>query len=306
MAGDWIKWTCGLPDKPEVIRMAARLKVAREIVVCRLLKFWEWCDANIPDDAIQDSGSAFVDLSPERGDNVAFVDALVGTPGFADSLAAVDWIRFRDGRVELPNFGRHNGETAKTRARNAKNQKRKRQRGADEPPPKEVNRDPPESPKKSPLSGDKTMTRGEERRDRKKKPTASSSGEPDDHPHKLLFGAVAEVCGVVPDSERPRKLIGMVASELLAADPPYTPAEVRDFGARFAVLCSWAANSDPPRARPTPNELAKWIHKVRATADPIAPPKARTKAERDAEYFGRQAAQAHAAMNSETQTGDDW
>jgi hypothetical protein len=108
MAGDWIKWTCGLPDKPEVIRMAARLKVAREIVVCRLLKFWEWCDANIPDDAIQDSGSAFVDLSPERGDNVAFVDDLVGSPtrlppsiGF-DSETVVSSCRTSEGITGKP------------------------------------------------------------------------------------------------------------------------------------------------------------------------------------------------------------
>ena len=178
MAGDWIKWTCGLIDKPEVVRLAARLKLAREVAVCRLMKFWEWCDANIASSAIHESGSAFVDLSPERGDNVAFVDALVGTPGFADSLAAVDWIRFRDGRVELPNFGRHNGETAKTRARNSKNQKKKRQADGEEPPPKEGKRGGTVSPKMSPPRGDKTVTRGEERRDKEESTTLSGATPP--------------------------------------------------------------------------------------------------------------------------------
>lgn len=178
MAGDWIKWEHGLIDKPEVIRMSATLSLGREIVVCRLMKFWEWCDANIPDNAIQESGSAFVSLSPRDGDNVAFIDALVGTPKFADSLAAVDWIRFRDGRIELPNFGRHNGETAKTRARNAKNQKKKRSKPEMETPPKTKPHKTPSHrtvTEKSPGGGDKTVTRGEESREEKEEEKTSAA-----------------------------------------------------------------------------------------------------------------------------------
>jgi hypothetical protein len=177
MAGDWIKWSKGLPNKPEVVRLAGALGLSRAEVVVRLMAFWEWCDDNIPEDAICDNGSAFVTLSPHDGDNVAFVDALVGTPKFADSLALVNWIRFRDGRVELPNFGRHNGETAKTRARNAKNQKRKRQQGGEAPPIPPPS--PPNvSPQMSPPRGDKSVTRGEERREENTPPTpADAAGD---------------------------------------------------------------------------------------------------------------------------------
>lgn len=182
MAGDWIKWSKGLIDKPEVIRIAGMLGASREVVVCRLMKFWEWCDANIPDADIRENGSAFVTMSPRDGDNVAFVDALVWTPGFADSLAAVDWLRCRDGRLELPNFGRHNGETAKTRARNAKNQKRKRQEGGGEPAIKTAPEGAPPSPQMSPRGGDKPVTRGEERREERQKtedpPTPRNGGTP--------------------------------------------------------------------------------------------------------------------------------
>lgn len=171
MAGDWIKWTKGLPDKPEVVRIAAALGLTREVAVCRLMRLWEWCDDNIADDAIRENGSAFVELSPSDGDNAAFVDALVGTPNFANSLALVGWIRFRSGRIELPNFGRHNGETAKTRARNAKNQKRKRQQpDAPSPPPVAPPvTGPPQQ--MSPSRGDIPVTRGEERREDKTPPT---------------------------------------------------------------------------------------------------------------------------------------
>jgi len=149
VAGDWIKWSVGLCRKPEVQRIAVSLGVSREVAVCRLMEFWEWCDANIPDSSVRDDGTAFVKLSPHDGDNLSFVDAIVCTPQFAASLSSVDWIRFRAGQIEIPNFGRHNGETAKTRARNAKNQDRKRQNKKD-------------VTKVSPTRGDKTVTRERE------------------------------------------------------------------------------------------------------------------------------------------------
>jgi len=154
VAGDWIKWTCGLTRKPEVVRMAAQLSLMREVVACRLMDFWEWCDSNIPDSAIRDDGTAFVKMSPHDGDNMAFVDALVCTPNFAVSLVSVDWIHFRHGHIEIPNFGRHNGQTAKTRARNAKNQHSRR----------EKQEDVSTVPKMSPRDGDKKVTREEKRR----------------------------------------------------------------------------------------------------------------------------------------------
>jgi len=137
--------------------MAALLHVSRREVAALCMEFWEWCDETIPDSAFNSVGSAFVTLSPRDSDNMAFVDAIVGTAKFADSLAAVEWIRFRDGRIELPGFALHNGETAKTRARNANNQKKKRD--ADKTPSE------PQKPKRvtttSPRDGDKKVTREE-------------------------------------------------------------------------------------------------------------------------------------------------
>ncbi len=195
MAGDWIKWAKGLPDKPEVIRLAGMLALTREVIVCRLMRFWEWCDDNIGEDAICENGSAFVDLSPRAGDNVAFIDALVWTPGFADSMASVNWLRCRDGRIELPNFGRHNGETAKTRARNAKNQKRKRQPTDDADKPPKAAKPPPvtnESPQMSPRAGDIPVTRerGEESLNTAPTERATTRPVPDSPHHRTLAAFV--------------------------------------------------------------------------------------------------------------------
>lgn len=162
MAGDWIKWVKGLPRKPEVVRLAGMLSLSRAEVVSRLMTFWEWCDDNIPDDAIRENGSAFVELSPHDGDNMAFVDDLVCTSQFANSLALVKWIHFRDGRIELPNFGRHNGETAKTRARNARNQKKKRDKSPDDSSKSVTTTQTVMSPPR----GDKSVTREREEENR--------------------------------------------------------------------------------------------------------------------------------------------
>jgi hypothetical protein len=308
MAGDWIKWTCGLLDKPEVIRMAVYLRTSREVVVCRLMKFWEWCDANIPDSSILDTGSAFVELSPDRGDNVAFVDALVGTPGFADSLAAVDWIRFRDGRVELPNFGRHNGETAKTRARNAKNQKKKRQRGGGVAHDPERLRPPPPPPETSPLSGDKTVTRGEERRE--EKPTASHTrprtprkAKPPNPDHQP---AVDGFCS---------RWLGAYGSKYVfnggkdADAVAWMLGQVPTLADLFAVFDRYLADRSEFVVKARHNLAVLRSQFVRWAVDELpaeakTPPAFKTKAQQQADYFGRQAAQAFAA--TPTPPGGDW
>lgn len=211
MAGDWIKWTHGLPDKPEVIRLSGLLNLPREVVVCRLMRFWEWCDENVPDTDIRTTGSAFVKMSPRRGDNVAFVDALVCTPNFADSLAVVGWIKFRDDLIELPNFGRHNGETAKTRARNAKNQKRKRKSDDTSdltPSPNDGDSCHRPSQQMSPSRGDIAVTRGEESisLNPKTPPPPAKPGGDGGGNFRTLPADDSQVDPGRPETARPRRL----------------------------------------------------------------------------------------------------
>lgn len=103
MAGDWIKFESTTPDKPEVVRIAAILGIDQDAVVGKLLRFWVWADQNSVD------GNGVTVTS-------AFLDRLTFCPGFASAMRDVSWLEGGDGNLSLPNFGLHNGKTAKERA----------------------------------------------------------------------------------------------------------------------------------------------------------------------------------------------
>lgn len=124
MAGDWLKWEKGLTDKVEVMQMASSLGVDRYSIAGRLMKVWEWADTVVGPDDVDADGHAYVTLTPSQ---FPFLDEIAGLPGFARSMADVGWLKDRNGRLVLPNFGRHNGETAKSRAQAQKRKQRQRQ-----------------------------------------------------------------------------------------------------------------------------------------------------------------------------------
>lgn len=103
MAGDWIKVEHTMPDKPEVVTLATILNIDQDAVAGKLLRLWIWADANSV------SGN---DLSVTS----SFLDRLTLCPGFAAGLVKVGWLSGRDGRLMIPNFDRHNGQTSKNRA----------------------------------------------------------------------------------------------------------------------------------------------------------------------------------------------
>lgn len=103
MAGDWIKLETTTPDKPEVVAMADKLNLDQDAVVGKLVRLWIWADANSLD------GHALSVTDP-------FLDRLTYCPGFAAALRRVGWLSGRDGRLTIPNFDRHNGKPAKSRA----------------------------------------------------------------------------------------------------------------------------------------------------------------------------------------------
>ena len=153
MAGDWLKWTKGLSRKREVAIIAAALKVDRFSVAARLMEFWEWCDENVQEKDVSSMGSAVINLSQEKCDNIALIDSIVGLQGFAVAMSDAGWLAIRTSSIEVPNFVRHNGETAKTRAKNALRQQTHRKQGVT---------------KVSQKKCDKTVTREEKRREEKK------------------------------------------------------------------------------------------------------------------------------------------
>ena len=119
MAGDWIKLECATPDKPEVYRMADSLGIAPEHVVGCLIALWVWADQQTTD------GNAV-------GVTQSLVDRKSGVTGFADAMKSVGWLAETDEGLTFPNFDRHNGKTAKTRALTSKRVAKHKRKGNDE------------------------------------------------------------------------------------------------------------------------------------------------------------------------------
>lgn len=113
MAGDWIKMRTDLAEDPSVISMAVRLNVNEFCVVGRLHAFWSWLDRQSRD------GHA-------TGVTHSWLDRYVQCPGFAEAMVAAGWLTIGNDGMSIPNFERHNGETAKTRALTTNRKRRSR------------------------------------------------------------------------------------------------------------------------------------------------------------------------------------
>lgn len=99
---------CSTPDKPEVLAITARMGWDDpDMTVGKLFRVWRWFDQQTMD------GNA-------RGVTAALLDRIVGVTGFAAAMQAEGWLVVTDAGLELPNFEKHNGATAKARAQTAK------------------------------------------------------------------------------------------------------------------------------------------------------------------------------------------
>jgi hypothetical protein len=107
MAGDWIKVQICTPDKPEVHQMAEMLEIDPDAVTGKLLRIWIWADQQTIDG---NAGTVTKSL----------LDRITAVSGFAESMLQVGWLERTDDGFCFPNFSRHNGTTAKTRASSAK------------------------------------------------------------------------------------------------------------------------------------------------------------------------------------------
>jgi hypothetical protein len=103
----WIKIETILPDKPEVIRMAAALRSDQDCVVGKLVRLWSWADANTVDGVKVPVTKAFIDQHTRKR-------------GFAAAMESVGWLTGKDGELNFPGFERHNGASSKARAETAR------------------------------------------------------------------------------------------------------------------------------------------------------------------------------------------
>lgn len=128
MAGDWIKVERAVLTKPEVLEIADRLEIDRHAVVGKLLEVWFWFD-----EQTQNGNAANV----THVTLLRFIDERVGVTGFGAEMEKAGWLT----NSSMPNFERHNGESAKKRAVTAKRVKRFRNAQSDTPPLPEKRRE---------------------------------------------------------------------------------------------------------------------------------------------------------------------
>lgn len=99
----WIKFDTTTSDKPEVWQIAADLGIDPDAVVGKLLRVWTWFDTH------SENGNAPIVTK-------VTLDRHVGNAGFCDAMVRAGWMSDDGVSIGLPNFERHNGQTAKNRA----------------------------------------------------------------------------------------------------------------------------------------------------------------------------------------------
>ncbi|NBM89005.1 hypothetical protein GWI78_03590 [Proteus sp. G2658] len=103
MASSWIKVEVITPDKPEIYQIAEILNIDPDAVLGKLIRVWSWADLQTLDG---NAGSV----------TKSVIDRITFISGFADALITVGWMKNDNGKLVLPNFDRHNGESSKKRA----------------------------------------------------------------------------------------------------------------------------------------------------------------------------------------------
>lgn len=155
MSDEWIKYRVGLPTNPRVVKLAGILKKPVHHITGALMAFWAVGDQHTTDGVLDG-------YTPE------VVDDLIGIRGFADALQVVGWLEVGEGFVTIPNFDKHNSQSAKRRASKAKDMARYRGHSVDDerpqndhnvttkrPPDKtrQEKKTPPPSPRQETASG---------------------------------------------------------------------------------------------------------------------------------------------------------
>jgi len=111
----WIKLRNNLDDDPRVLRLQEELKIADvDLLVGKLWRLWKHADEHSED--------GFLPWATKTT-----IDNLVRLPGFAAAMEKVEWLRFDEHGAHVPEFDKHNSQSAKKRANNAAAMAAKRQ-----------------------------------------------------------------------------------------------------------------------------------------------------------------------------------
>lgn len=93
----------GLARTPEVMLIADETGLDEFAVIGRLHAVWSWLDEQTEDGQI-------------RGVTIPRVDRIANYKGFGAAMERAGWLSEKDNVLIAPNFGKHNGSTAKQRA----------------------------------------------------------------------------------------------------------------------------------------------------------------------------------------------
>lgn len=150
MAGDWIKMRIDLQSHPKIVRILSATDADKFRVIGGLHAVWSVFDTHSVDGVLP-------------GYTPKALDHVIGWPGFSAAMIDVGWLSFRDAEgLAMPEFGEHNGQSAKRRA---EDQKRKRD-----------GRNRPQSVRK--VSGESADTNGTREREEKEKIEAIPPSSP--------------------------------------------------------------------------------------------------------------------------------
>lgn len=115
MAGDWIHFDKSLPHKPELLRIAAAAGVSRGDALLALILLWSWADSHSEDGRLPVT------------DVTLLSQVCHGVPvTFWRHVVDAGWLVVGEGYVEIPNFDRWMGRSAKKRLNACRRQQRSR------------------------------------------------------------------------------------------------------------------------------------------------------------------------------------
>ncbi|EKS1727690.1 hypothetical protein QBC57_003429 [Escherichia coli] len=215
MASSWIKVEVITPDKPEIFQIAEILGIDPDAVLGKLVRIWVWADQQTID------GNAG---SVTKG----VLDRLAFITGFADALISVGWLAYHDGKLILPNFERHNGESSKKRALTNRRVAEHRKRVTQKVTPTALQKELPEEEEEEDIYKTPHIAHA-----RESDPTSEANGTPLQVAEPAFLDGLSEPIGKFPmidgwhpspDFRRRAALWGTALPE-----PEFTPAELAAF-----------------------------------------------------------------------------
>ena len=238
-AKPWIKMRTDLWDDPRVSALCDALATDEAHIIGALYRLWSMADAHSTDGEL-------IGLTANA------VDRKCGLPGFAAALESVGWLATGDAGVTIPDFGIHNGQSAKSRAQTCLRQQARRKKQTGEADVSRTQRDTSASLRGQPcVTG---VTRLDERRGDKTK------REP---PPPLSAPVAASL--VLRDADMEAEVVemlrraGLAAATQTAADAiaaGYTADAIRQLTAELAQRPDLGPGALAWRLRETPHDVA--------------------------------------------------